>query len=290
MFRLADRGIYGCLEVYTTEHIISIATRMRLSQRETVKFSQTMNTFNISSPGRNNIMQSMGNITDCLHEFFQIQMSDLCEENGGFVRCNDLPLYFYFVTSLAGKSPNSVEYFKFNADEGQGKLQVTSRRIGGLLETSIDNIVLVTSAPGCKETHESTALLFNSLDIEGLHDFFPNATIIFSVDMKMQNLICGLGPNSCRFPTVQSLFSPNIAASREDVNRTILQIIRDYNRWARAVKEEVLARKKAAEASVPRRDKIIRDSDFQCTSAAHQVSLRPQSATHRRHHTVSSSL
>ncbi len=184
--------------------------------------------------------------------------------------CDKLSLYLSFIVYAVGKNNADVEYIKLNADEGQQRFQVMmqplyygdERKICGVVETSVYNVFLIASASQCVENIASTALLFNSLDLEQLDKDFPSAKIVFVCDMKMQNNLLGLGPCSCRYPMALTLFSQNPLYSDEYRLRTVRMIVDDVREYETAKREEEAEQLRAEAAGNERRRKKVSDSSF----------------------------
>jgi hypothetical protein len=62
---------------------------------------------------------------------------------------------------------------------------------------------------GVKENRSTVNFIFNSVNFRALFALCSrySVTITLPVDMKMQNLMCGIGPNSSRYPLAYNLWS-----------------------------------------------------------------------------------
>ncbi len=225
--------------------LLMMSRTMNLTQRNSIKMMKRISAATNSRSSHLQMQRSIRLLPTIIDDFFDSKESDMCGENGCFVYCDKLSLYLSLIVYAVGKKNDDVEYIKLNADEGQQRFQVMmqplyygdERKISGVLETSVYNVFLIASASECVENIASTALLFNSLDLEQLDRDFPSAKIVFVCDMKMQNNLLGLGPCSCRFPMALTLYSQNPLYSDENRLRTVRTIIDDANAYAAAKRE-----------------------------------------------------
>ena len=250
--------------------LLMMTRNMNLTQRNATKMMKKMTAATTSMRNIGQMQQGMRLLPTIVDDFFDSKESDLCGENGSFVYCDKLSLYLSFIVYAVGKNNADVEYIKLNADEGQQRFQVMmqplyygdERKICGVVETSVYNVLLIASASQCVENIASTALLFNSLDLEQLDKDFPSAKIVFVCDMKMQNNLLGLGPCSCRYPMALTLFSQNPLYSDEYRLRTVRMIVDDVREYETAKREEEAEQLRAEAAGNERRRKKVSDSSF----------------------------
>ncbi len=221
------------------------------------------------SPGRNTILKGVSTLPKIVHDFFETKDDDRCATTGAFYYCKKTALFLELITYICGKTPNAVIFVKINADEGQGRLQVLVQLIydgdddiGGINDTSGDNVFLLATAAGMKETNETVTTLMDLLKLHEVGDAFRNAEVVFCCDMKMVNLLVGIGPHSCRYPMALTLYSQNPKHSKPEVMRSVTSLNNDYEKYKAAQDDEEKRRAAAEDAGEQRRPKTISDANF----------------------------
>ena len=60
-------------------------------------------------------------------------------------------------------------------------------------DSGVKKLIVIEIAPDCKEIYNNIKILFESIDIQ-------NVNGVYASDLKLANLLCGLGPYSSTFP------------------------------------------------------------------------------------------
>ncbi len=164
---------------------------------------------------------------------------------------NDKTLYFCSHLSdlvasviwIRGKSADDVAMFRLSADGGQGDLKVSfqlvykddslftastqsERRDGTLLDAGVKRTFIIALINGATETYGTLSTMFDAIDFKSVKTLLHDAKFVFPVDMKMANIVLGIGPVGCAFPYAYSLWSPFVKYQKfADIRRTIKSIM-----------------------------------------------------------------
>lgn len=190
------------------------------------------------STRRNKLFSNFFHSTDVI--------ATLSPNDGALHTCHSLVDFVRCVIWIRNKTLADVALFRFSADAGQGDLKISfqivysddtvftassraERSLGGCdsLDASVKRTFIMALMNNASESYESLFLMFQSLDLAGVKALLPHANFVFPVDMKLANIVLGLGPVGCAFPYAYSLWSPFKKHSQPGVRRTIASIVRD---------------------------------------------------------------
>ncbi len=133
--------------------------------------------------------------------------------------------------------------FRLSADGGQGDLKVSfqlvykddslftastqsERRDGTLLDAGVKRTFIIALINGATETYDTLSTMFDAIDFKSVKTLLHGAKFVFPVDMKMANIVLGIGPVGCTFPYAYSLWSPFVKYQKfAGIRRTINSII-----------------------------------------------------------------
>lgn len=175
--------------------------------------------------------------------FDSVPCEEFSKTDGSAVVCNDIGELLRKIVWIQGKPFGAVAIIRFNLDGGTGnevRLWVSWSYIDdprfygeapdnthGPLDTGSNRIYCVTAVPGAKESHALVQWACNNQRIAALWKFFQNAEIVWSNDMKVQLLQCGLQGAGSRYSSIYAFFSQWSEYSRPNEERTAHSILSD---------------------------------------------------------------
>ncbi len=233
----------------STVHVVTLGHAMGTSTRKAVAGARHLDAIGVvRAPSSSLIRRDSTRRNKLFSNFFQTtEIGALLSPNDGALHsCHRLVALVRCLIWVRNKTPADVALFRFSADQGQGDLKVSfqivfsddalfsastrdERRAGDqeFLDTSVKRTFIIALINGASETYETLSAMFDSLDLAGVKTLLPLAEFVFPVDMKMANIVLGLGPVGCAYPYPYTLWSPFKKRSKPLVMRTVATITRD---------------------------------------------------------------
>ena len=129
---------------------------------------------------------------------------------------------------------------KVNADDGQGYLKVLLQIVfqvnypAGMVDSDMspNRTFLLALLPGVKESHKSVREAFKWIKWAGFFDLCRahEIPVWVSVDMKMENLMLGIGPCSSTYGLSRSKWAKRLDRCQQHEARTMKGIVEEAAR------------------------------------------------------------
>lgn len=247
--------------VISSDNMKTIQANFNLSQRQTLGIASNIR----KATGNRNIIEKnlKRKLYDRIHsldDFFEInyfdfesgKKNDIVTIRKGAVCCNDISGFIEFVSSKRGSMMFNC---KFGIDGGGGFLKLclslqsphqmhvesnnTPQRLAykegivskKFLDSGVKKLFILGLVPGCQETYKNINMLcskINMLDID-------NA--VFAVDLKVANLLCGIGTHSSLYPCTWCFASKNKLDQKAEL-RTIQNITKYFSEWEKSGRDK----------------------------------------------------
>ncbi len=247
--RLLRHRSVSALPSLTTSDVVTLGHSMSTSTRKAAVGARHLESIGaVRSPSTSLIRRDSTRRNKLFRMFFRsTPVSALFSPHDAALHsCHALVDFVRCIIWIRQKTPSDVALFRFSADSGQGDLKISfqliysddsvfsaatrsDRSAGGdeFLDASVKRTFICALMNGAKETYDSLSLMFDSLDLAGVKSLLRNAEFVFPVDMKLANIVLGLGPVGCAFPYAYTLWSPFKKHSQPHVRRTVPSIARD---------------------------------------------------------------
>ncbi len=228
--------------------VLSLGDSMSSSVRRTVAGAARLAELDVASPPSASVIRRDATRRNKLFSIFfkYIEVdAKLAPVDGALFTCSELVDFIRCVIFLRGRTVDHLRLFRLSCDGGQGDLKISCQlifyddsmlsadsespqpRASDNSDFGVKRTFILSLMCGASETYESLSLMFNSLNLRGLKELLPRATFVFPVDMKLSNIVAGLGPVGCSNPYLYTLWSPYVKWSRPDVVRTVDSLFRD---------------------------------------------------------------
>jgi len=236
-------------DTMSTDDILAHRQTTNLSARSAARGSAVFTERGIASPPEWRVRRDATARNKLFADFFSTEFisTKLAPNDGAAYLCTQLSTFVQVIIFIRGKITSDVSIFRISADGGQGDLKITLQIVysddsvftattradrtasGDSLDAGVNRTFIVALMNGASESYETLSFLFDSLDWASVRQLLPTALFVLVIDMKLANIIIGIGGVGSRYSYLYTLWSSFANHSQPQQRRTIDNIIEQNN-------------------------------------------------------------